>query len=286
MISIRPLPDKSNVEISCGSWYDDTVGIHPDDRTPSILPVISSNVETDARKASIVASHQYAGQDYIFSLSEVSAFDFNLQINHGMTRHFEKTEIIPGVKADPIMFFRHYMGIWSEPGTYNFVMFGYSGKKDLFYISFNQFASEWQPAFDIVKTVQGPKTGDFILVNRVGADGSLRPVWMFIDINPKGDLIIKFLADDESHTYEKGASYPGSEYLEDPSIFDTGLFPDEYVTEYLRGYDYAKLKEIWKTYLISETPGSQATFQDVSSGRFITVFFDASGKITEAKTSN
>ena len=284
-ITIRPGSDLNSVEVVCGSWYDDTVGLYQEDNAPSVLKVIGADVDVNARKAEVTVSHTTADQDFIFSMSEVSAFDFNLQINHSITRHFEKTEKTPRAKEDELAFFQYYQGIWSDTGSYDFALIGYNGKKDLFYVSFNTYASEWLPAYDIIKIVPGPKTGDYVLVNFIDYNNNVFPFWMFWDINNKGDLELTYVDDGAKYTCVKGVTYSGSKSLEDPNIFDAAALPNDFANIYLGGYDVAKLKEIWASYITHEIPGESVTFTDPSYGYSITVYYDASGKGTECKTT-
>lgn len=282
-ITIRPGEDRSSVEVVCGSWYIDNVGLHQDDTAPSVMKVISSDVDVDARKATFTVSHVAADQDFIFSLSEVSASDFNLQINHGMTRHFEKTERTPRAPEDALSFFTYYHGVWSK--GYDFVLIGYEGKNDYFYASFNTYGSEWLPSCKIEKIVPAPKTGHYVLVDMLGYEGPI-PTWTFWDLNNKGDLEMTFIRDGRKDVYVKGDTYNSNpEYSVDrPNIFEAAALPYEMANIYLVGYDANALKKDWNGYLTHEIPGESYTFTD-SYGYSVTVYFDENGKITEAKTT-
>ncbi len=276
-ITIRPGEDRSSVEVICGSWYDDSVGLHQDDTSASVMKVISSDVDVDARKATFTVSHVAADQDFIFSLSEVSTSDFNLQINHGMTRHFEKTERTPRASEDALSFFTYYHGVWSK--GYDFVLIGYEGKNDYFYASFNTYGSEWLPSCKIEKIVPAPKTGHYVLVDMLDVEGPI-PTWTFWDLNNKGDLEMTFIRDGRKDVYVKGDTYNSNpEYSVDrPNIFEAAALPYEMANIYLVGYDVNALKKDWSGFLTHEIPGD-------TYGYSVTVYYDASGKVTEAKTT-
>lgn len=283
-LTIHANADNSHVDVTVGSWYSESDGLVQDEGASAILSVTSSNVEPDKKTAAFTITHKASDQDYICNVSALSENGFDMQINHSMTRHYTRTLKTPRAQMDGLTFFRIYQGIWSEKVGYDFILLGYTGADDIFYISFNTYASEWLPSYKITKIVEDPNEGLYLCIDYPITETQTKPRWSRWDLNGAGDLTIKFLDGGGAKTFVKGVTYPGAGNLADPNIYDAGALPDDYATEYLKGYDVAKLKEIWGVYMTSEVAGSQMTFVDSYYGRSITVYYDASGKVTEAKT--
>ena len=280
----------SDVEIVASKWYTEDAGFYGEDNKPAVMPVFSVSVNEVNDNADIGATHTAASgeqNDFYFAFTEVNETSAMLQINHGVQDYYIKlapgTPIL-GEKFDDREFFRFFNGFWTEEDSYNFVMIAVS-REQRFTINFSSFYSEWGPTADIISLVKGCLgEGLFAQIEYDLTETTKGRKWMYITIDGKGCLEILDFSTMERRIYEKGIPYPDLASLAVPDIIYAATLCEEDAMVYLEAYNLPYLLNLWHPYVIEEVPNEKATFHEDYYGGTITIYSDASGKITKVET--
>lgn len=281
----------TDVEIVASKWYTGDAGLQLEDGKPSVMPVLTASVNEVNDDAEIVAVYtdaQGAQHTYPFYFTDVNDFSANLRISTGITRYFKRLEegATPlGKPYDARDFFRFYSGFWTEEDSYNFIMISIS-REQQFLINFSSFYSEWGPTARIISIVEGALgEGVFVQIEYDVTETETARKWYCFTIDGKGDLEIYDTVEASTVIYGKGIPYPDLANLDIPDIVYAASLCNEDAMSYLSKYNMPYLLNIWHPYLTEDVPNEKATFHEDFYGGTITLYYDASGKITRAETA-
>lgn len=281
----------TDVEIVASKWYTGDAGLQLEDGKPSVMPVLTASVNEvndDAEIAVLYTDAQGAQHTYPFYFTDVNDFSANLRISTGITRYFKRLEEGATPLGKPYNerdFFRFYSGFWTEEDSYNFIMISIS-RDQQFLINFSSFYSEWGPTARIISIVEGALgEGVFVQIEYDVTETETARKWYCFTIDGKGDLEIYDTVDASTVIYGKGIPYPDLANLDIPDIVYAASLCNEDAMSYLSKYNMPYLLNIWHPYLTEDVPNEKATFHEDFYGGTITLYYDASGKITRAETA-
>ena len=235
-----------------------------------ILPIVVYGEARIGKCLKVPLTHTFAaiGKEVIIYCFEVGEVRENGQIGDILNREF----------------FRFFNGFWTEEDSYNFVMIAVS-REQRFTINFSSFYSEWGPTADIISLVKGCLgEGLFAQIEYDLTETTKGRKWMYITIDGKGCLEILDFNTMERRIYEKGIPYPDLASLAVPDIIYAAALCEEDAMVYLEAYNLPYLLNLWHPYVIEEVPNEKATFHEDYYGGTITIYSDASGKITKVET--
>lgn len=181
---------------------------------------------------------------------------------------------------DPQEFFHMYNGYWTLPNSYEFVYI--YAMDNSYYFNNGVFYSEWAPSARIdtvVKSHDGETA--FVYITWQEEDGSSDGSWLSVRQKNNSEIEIDPLSPySVPITYQKGIPYPELQGMNDPDIGYVVSLNEVDALAVLRQYDIETLKEMWCNWIIISEDEYTTTFNDVYSGRSITVYANSDYMIT------
>lgn len=275
----------NEADVTVGAWYTYAVGMKESDWMASVMTISDCKVSGNGREMEFSVHHS-DGDVYRFNLGTISEDTFYLTIDDSPAAvAYRKIVSGPtmGEDAVPFEFFRDYSGYWSGTSDGGFIRVTY--EQNQFLVNFGNYFGEAAPNLWITNIVKGYEKNEvYVRIGFFDEEGYSKPAWMKWALDESGSAIVwKSVNDRTTFHYDKGVRFDDLKYLEDPNIiYATGL-PNDFATEYLRGYDIARLKVLWKDNIIAED-GTSVSFKDIYTGGLISVHYE-NGKVTTAETS-